>query len=475
MSASAVMRRYRRGRARRPSRLRSSRRRRLGLAPEGNWSRTLQGDCACCDLCAGRYVEELLTEILVSPNRDRRRTGEYRRRPYHRHGISRIGAPARSGDRGQPRNQRDYGHRPAFRVGLTTEICGVLLPNSLTTGFPGDHVHWSPCVAALRLGLNYASGISDGRSQDRARRRQGQPLMHFFSPEITFALPSRARNIELLFRFHHRSGVFGLRQRCAGAAPSTRTSWHPHPVLGSQACACRRGRSAKGAAPPHGGQVSATLPKRNPSMTRALLGGVAAMAAIVVASNILVQFLVGDWLTWGAFTYPFAFLVTDLMNRLHGPARRAARGLAGFVVGLALQPGRHARSRGRSGRWSACGWRSARARPSSSAQLLDVAVFDRLRHGSWWRAPLRLERRRQRARHRRCSSPSPSRPASPSSRRAWTWPGRTRRCRCSAAARSAPLWVSLAAADFMVKLALAVFALVPFRVAVGATPQRGVK
>jgi hypothetical protein len=33
--------------------------------------------------------------------------------------------------------------------------------------------------------------------------------MHFFSPEITFALPSRP-DIELLFRFHHRSGVFGL-------------------------------------------------------------------------------------------------------------------------------------------------------------------------------------------------------------------------------------------------------------------------
>ena len=61
-------------------------------------------------------------------------------------------------------------------------------------------------------------------------------------------------------------------------------------------------------------------------MSRALLPGIAAMAAVVVASNILVQFLFGNWLTWGAFTYPFAFLVTDLMNRLHGPARRAAGG-----------------------------------------------------------------------------------------------------------------------------------------------------
>jgi hypothetical protein len=59
-----------------------------------------------------------------------------------------------------------------------------------------------------------------------------------------------------------------------------------------------------------------------------LLPGVIAMATIVVASNILVQFLLLDGLlTWGAFTYPFAFLVTDLMNRVYGPA--AARRVAG--------------------------------------------------------------------------------------------------------------------------------------------------
>lgn len=46
-----------------------------------------------------------------------------------------------------------------------------------------------------------------------------------------------------------------------------------------------------------------------------LLPGILAMAIIVVASNILVQFLFSQWLTWGAFTYPFAFLVTDLTNR----------------------------------------------------------------------------------------------------------------------------------------------------------------
>ena len=57
--------------------------------------------------------------------------------------------------------------------------------------------------------------------------------------------------------------------------------------------------------------------------------GIIAMAVIVVASNILVQYLFGDWLTWGAFTYPLAFLVTDVMNRVYGIA--AARRVV-FVV-----------------------------------------------------------------------------------------------------------------------------------------------
>jgi uncharacterized PurR-regulated membrane protein YhhQ (DUF165 family) len=69
-------------------------------------------------------------------------------------------------------------------------------------------------------------------------------------------------------------------------------------------------------------------------MNRSHLPGILAMAAVVVASNILVQFLFGQWLTWGAFTYPVAFLITDVTNRVYGtgPARRVV--FAGFVVGV---------------------------------------------------------------------------------------------------------------------------------------------
>ena len=76
---------------------------------------------------------------------------------------------------------------------------------------------------------------------------------------------------------------------------------------------------------------------------------VAAMVVVVTASNILVQYPVqamlgpinlGDILTWGAFTYPFAFLVSDLTNRHDGPRRARIVVVIGFVVALGLSGGR---------------------------------------------------------------------------------------------------------------------------------------
>ena len=69
-------------------------------------------------------------------------------------------------------------------------------------------------------------------------------------------------------------------------------------------------------------------------MSKHLLPGVIAMAATGVASNILVQYLLGPWLTWGALSYPIAFLVTDLANRLHGAAaaRKVVVGGFGFLT-----------------------------------------------------------------------------------------------------------------------------------------------
>lgn len=186
-----------------------------------------------------------------------------------------------------------------------------------------------------------------------------------------------------------------------------------------------------------------------------LLPGVLAMAVVVVASNILVQFLLGDWLTWGALTYPFAFLVTDVINRVHGAAQARRVVLAGFAVGVAC-----------SLIGAGLGVTTLRIVVASGTaflfgQMLDVLVFDRLRHGTWWRAPL-------------VSSffgsildtllffsiafafIDPATPegwaSAPVSLLGW--------------GPEAPLWVSLAVADWAVKMALAVAALAPFRVIV---------
>lgn len=122
-------------------------------------------------------------------------------------------------------------------------------------------------------------------------------------------------------------------------------------------------------------------------MNRGFFLGVAAMATVVVASNILVQFLLGDWLTWGAFTYPLAFLVTDITNRLYGAAQARKVVLVGFVVGLVCSL-IGTQLTGDFG--PLVTWRIALGSGTAFlvAQMLDVAVFDRLRNGTWWRAPL---------------------------------------------------------------------------------------
>ena len=102
-----------------------------------------------------------------------------------------------------------------------------------------------------------------------------------------------------------------------------------------------------------------------------------AMAVVVLASNILVQFPINDWLTWGAITYPVAFLVSELVNRAHGPAQARRVAWVGFaaavVASLVLAPARIAMASGTAFLLS---------------QWLDIGVFDRLRHATWWRAPL---------------------------------------------------------------------------------------
>jgi len=208
-------------------------------------------------------------------------------------------------------------------------------------------------------------------------------------------------------------------------------------------------------------------------MTRTYLPGILAMAAIVVASNILVQFLFGNWLTWGAFTYPLAFLVNDVMNRVYGP--QAARRVVwvGFAVGVVCSL-IGTQIIGEFGPLVTLRIALGSGLAFLTAQLVDVAIFDRLRDdkhgGAWWRAPLASTLVGSTldtalffsiAFSATLSFIEPANDVS--------WAGEI--LPMLGFGPEMPLWVSLAVADWGVKLSLALLALVPFRLIVTKLTQ----
>lgn len=204
-------------------------------------------------------------------------------------------------------------------------------------------------------------------------------------------------------------------------------------------------------------------------MTRIHLPGILAMAAIVVASNILVQFLLGDFLTWGALTYPLAFLVTDVMNRVYGAAAARRVVWAGFATGVACSL-IGTQIMGEFGPLVTLRIALASGTAFLCAQMLDVAVFDRLRHRAWWQAPL--------ASTLVGSSVDTALFFSIAfaGALAWVEPGNDVAWANEGVALlglgpAAPLWVSMALADWGVKLALALLALAPFRAIVRKLAQ----
>tara|TARA_Y100000590_G_scaffold248835_1_gene279599 strand:- start:402 stop:989 length:588 start_codon:yes stop_codon:yes gene_type:complete len=113
------------------------------------------------------------------------------------------------------------------------------------------------------------------------------------------------------------------------------------------------------------------------------------MAFIVVLSNYLVQFPVNyfglqDLFTYGAFSYPVAFLITDLANRKYG--KKVARKIVyiGFILGLILTLYFSTDFSNLISQRIAIGSGTA----FLIAQLLDVQIFDALRKKVWFLAPL---------------------------------------------------------------------------------------
>ena len=113
------------------------------------------------------------------------------------------------------------------------------------------------------------------------------------------------------------------------------------------------------------------------------------MGLVVLASNFLVQFPVEFYgldkiLTYGAFSYPIAFLITDLANRSYG--KLAARKIVylGFTIGLSFTLLFSTDFADLISLRIAIGSGTA----FLVAQLLDVQVFDKLRRERWFIAPL---------------------------------------------------------------------------------------
>ena len=113
------------------------------------------------------------------------------------------------------------------------------------------------------------------------------------------------------------------------------------------------------------------------------------MGVIVLASNYLVQFPIKYYgleeiLTYGAFSYPVAFLITDLANRSYGKIVARKIVYIGFVVGIVFTLFFSTNFDELISIRIAIGSGTA----FLLAQLLDVQIFDKLRQKEWYIAPL---------------------------------------------------------------------------------------
>ena len=113
------------------------------------------------------------------------------------------------------------------------------------------------------------------------------------------------------------------------------------------------------------------------------------MGVVVLSSNFLVQFPINYYglneiLTYGAFSYPIAFLITDLANRSYGKTVAKKIVYFGFVLGIGFTVLFSTDFADLISIRIAIGSGIA----FLTAQLLDVQIFDRLRKKEWFVAPL---------------------------------------------------------------------------------------
>jgi len=166
------------------------------------------GDCALA-IYTGSYVENSMNDVLISAP-ELPFTWDY-------NGADRFAGIALSRKVGTILYRVDvepeigFGRRFGRQDGVY-EVWAALYGRY--RGFPWDR--YIETTLALSTGLNWASELTETEIE-RSQDDDGAQLHHFFSPEVTFALPQHPE-VELLFRFHHRSGVVGLVNDAGGGA-----------------------------------------------------------------------------------------------------------------------------------------------------------------------------------------------------------------------------------------------------------------
>jgi hypothetical protein len=166
------------------------------------------GDCALA-IYAGSYVENSMNKVLISEP-ELPFTWDYGSEDRFA-GIALSRRVGTLWSRVDVEPEIGFGRRFGRQEGVYEVWAAVY---GRYRGFPWDK--YVETSLALSTGLNWATELTDVEVE-RAQDDTGAQLHHFFSPEITFALPKHPE-VELLFRFHHRSGVVGLINNAGGGS-----------------------------------------------------------------------------------------------------------------------------------------------------------------------------------------------------------------------------------------------------------------
>lgn len=178
----------------------------LGASPAAAWSPAslfapCEGDCAV-SIYSGTYVENSMAKILVTrpqfPTSWDYVDGDH------------LVATAISREAGWLWNNHvslepEVGIAQRFGRQQATEFWGALFFRY--HGFPWDG--YVRTTVAVSTGLNWANELTDIERDRNQNDGEGSHWLHFLAPEVTFALPDHP-DFELLFRLHHRSGIFGV-------------------------------------------------------------------------------------------------------------------------------------------------------------------------------------------------------------------------------------------------------------------------